>query len=53
MERRFRKVFENEDEIKLFECKLDTLQGCNFDFVESDNEEWSVDEVDETFGGGL
>ena len=53
MERRFRKVFENEDEIKLLECELDTFQGCNFDLVESDNEERWVDEVDETFGGGL
>ena len=53
MERRLRKVFENEDEIKLFECELDTFQGCNFDLVESDNEERRFDEVDEAFGAGL
>lgn len=53
MERRFRKVFENEDEIKLFQCELDTFQRCDFDLVESDDEERRVDQVDETFGGGL
>lgn len=53
MEWRFRKVFENEDEIELLERELDTFQGCNFDLVESDNEERRFNEVHETFGGGL
>ena len=47
------KVFECEDKIELFECKLNTFQGCNLDFVESDDEERRVDKVDETFSGRL
>lgn len=53
MERRFRKVFENEDEIELLQCKLDSFQGCNFDLVERDNKERRFNEVDETFSGRL
>lgn len=53
MERRFCKVFEDKDKIELFECELDTLQGSDFNLVESDDEERRVDEVDKTFCGGL
>ena len=48
-----RKVFEYEDKIQLFERKLSTFQGCDLDFVESDDEEKRVDKVDETFSGRL
>lgn len=53
MERCFRKVFEDEDKIKLFECELYTFQGSDFNLVESDDEERRLDEVDETLRAGL
>ena len=53
MEWRLRKVLEYEDKIELFERKLNTFQGCDLDFVQSDDEERWVDKVDETFSGGL
>ena len=53
MEWRFHNVFEYQDKIQLFEHKLNTLQGCDLNFVESDDEERWVNKVDETFSGRL
>ena len=53
MEWRLRKVLEYEDKIELFERKSNTFQGCDLDFVESDDEERRFDQVDETFSGRL
>ena len=53
VERRFRKVLEDEDEIKLLQCELDTFQGSKFNLVKGDNEKRWLDEVNETFRRGL
>lgn len=47
MQRWFCEVLEDEDEIKLFQSELNTLQRCDFDFAQSGHEEWRVGEMDD------
>lgn len=46
---RFGKVFEDKDHIELLEPKLNTLQGCNLNFAQSDNKERCIREIHQAF----
>lgn len=49
----FGKVVEDENQVKLLETKLHTLQRGDFDFRESDDQEGRIEEVNEAVGCGL
>ena len=53
MQRRFCKVFEDQDKIELLQSILHTFQRRNFDISEGDNKEGRVSEMDKALGGGL
>ena len=53
MQRHFSEIAENEDQVKLFEPKLDTLKGCDLDIRECNDKEWWIGQVNEALCGWL